>query len=155
MQTDGGGGGGGGGDEQQVLQELKRQGLLVAAPPTDDDDAYALTIALRENARARQRDNNHGPAFVLSNDLFRDAQLRDASLEAWLKVGGGDGGGGLLQGGGSCVGPGRISYAFCDMGRLDDYGERELDIIPNPRHPLIVWIEQQLRQPQPQQHSTS
>ena len=36
---------------------------------------------------------------------------------------------------------GRISYTFVDMGQLDDYGDRQLEIVPNPRHALIAWIE--------------
>jgi hypothetical protein len=128
-------------DEEQlhILEELHRQGRLVAAPPSDDDDAYALFIARRENARAAQRHGVAssstgivGPAYVLSNDLFRDAQQRDAtgSLSQWL-----------VHGLTNELGPGRISFAFCDLGRLDDHGDPELDIVPNPRHPLVAWIE--------------
>jgi Zc3h12a-like Ribonuclease NYN domain len=128
-------------DEEQlhILEELHRQGRLVAAPPSDDDDAYALFIARRENARAAQRHGVVssstgivGPAYVLSNDLFRDAQQRDAtgSLGQWL-----------VHGLSNELGPGRISFAFCDLGRLDDHGDPELDIVPNPRHPLVAWIE--------------
>lgn len=111
-------------DQWQVLQDLKARGLLVASPPRDDDDAYALTIARREQVRAKQR--GEGGGFVLSNDMFRDAAARDASLEDWLKQG-------------------RISYAFVDMGNLDDYGDVVLDFIPNPRHALVTWTEEQHR----------
>ena len=108
----------------EVLQELKEQGLLVAAPPRDDDDAYALTIGSREARRARERDEGGG--FVLSNDMFRDAMAREPALELWLKDE-----------------DGRVSFAFCDMGSTDTFGDRVLDFIPNPRHPLIEEIERQ------------
>jgi Zc3h12a-like Ribonuclease NYN domain len=111
-------------DQLQVLQDLKARGLLVASPPRDDDDAYALTIARREQVRATQR--GEGGGFVLSNDMFRDAVARDASLEEWLKQG-------------------RVSYAFVDMGNLDDHGDVVLDFIPNPRHALVTWTEEQHR----------
>ena len=41
-------------------------------------------------------------------------------------------------------GPGRISYAFCDLGNIDDFGDQVLDFVPNPRHPLVIWTEKQL-----------
>jgi len=144
-------------DQLDVLHDLRQEGLLVAAPPADDDDSYALTIAQRESSRRGNHTNSGGNGdgranlheqrrgYVLSNDLFRDAQRRDTTgnLERWLKCGdsdssqsGGDGGGG----------PGRISFAFGDMGTIDQYGDRELDIIPNPRHPLVAWVEQQHQQ---------
>ena len=102
---------------------------------TDDDDAYALTIARREEMRSLSKRNGEGPGFVLSNDLFRDAQARDSSgsLLQWLK-----------QGRNETVGPGRISYTFGDMGTMNDRGERILDFIPNPRHPLVIWMEGEL-----------
>lgn len=112
----------------EVLKDLKSRGLLVAAPPRDDDDAYALTIARREDNRSHNRGGGGG--FVLSCDMFRDAVNRDAKgdLSEWLTRGSGNG-------------PGRISFAFCDMGSTDDYGDREMDFVPNPRHPLVAWIE--------------
>lgn len=112
-----------------VLNDLKARGLLVAAPPRDDDDAYALTIARREDTRSHQR-GGAGGGFVLSCDMFRDAINRDVTgeLSGWLTKGSGHG-------------PGRISFAFCDMGSTDDYGDREMDFVPNPRHPLVAWIE--------------
>jgi hypothetical protein len=118
----------------EILHDLKAQGLLVAAPPTDDDDAYALLIARREQARAQGR-NGQGPGFVLSNDMFRDAAARDPTgeLKQWLTTGSDD------------HGPGRISFAFCDMGTMDDHGDRVLDFIPNPRHPLVAWVESEHR----------
>jgi Zc3h12a-like Ribonuclease NYN domain len=119
----------------EILNDLKTKGLIVASPPTDDDDAYALTIARREEMRSLSKRNGEGPGFVLSNDLFRDAQNRDStgSLRQWLKHGRHD-----------TVGPGRISYTFGDMGTMNDRGERILDFIPNPRHPLVIWMEGQL-----------
>ena len=114
----------------EVLQELKSLGLIVSSPPTDDDDAYALTISRREESRSLQRQQGLGPGFVLSNDMFRDAQQRDSTLKDWLN-----------KGRNSDIGPGRISYTFCDMGTMNDHGERILDFIPNPRHPLIVYTE--------------
>jgi hypothetical protein len=136
----------------RVIEELDYQGILVPSPPSDDDDAYALTIAQRENTRAAQS-HRHGPGYVLSNDMFRDAQNRDASgeLKRWLTKGlssslsshNGSSSLAAAASGSQDTGPGRISYTFCDMGRMDDHGERELDFIPNPRHPLIAWIESQ------------
>jgi hypothetical protein len=118
----------------EILGALKTKGLIVASPPTDDDDAYALTIAQREENRSlKEPRNGDGPGFVLSNDLFRDAQQRDPSggrLKNWL-----------TDGRNTNVGPGRISYTFGDMGTMNDRGERVLDFVPNPRHPLIVWME--------------
>lgn len=121
----------------KILQALKSQGLLVASPPTDDDDAYALTIARREEQRSLKRpppQTGEGPGFVLSNDLFRDAQQRDDSgtLKEWLTNGRQK----------STIGPGRISYTFGDMGTMNDRGEHVFDFLPNPRHPLINWMEQ-------------
>jgi hypothetical protein len=118
----------------EILGALKTQGLIVASPPTDDDDAYALTIAQREENRSlKEPRNGDGPGFVLSNDLFRDAQQRDPSggrLKNWLN-----------DGRNTSVGRGRISYTFGDMGTMNDRGERILDFVPNPRHPLLVWME--------------
>ena len=109
----------------EVLHDLKARGLLLAAPPTDDDDAFALTAALREDAR-----NPQGGGFVVSCDMFRDAISREGeSLRQWLQVGSEN------------KGPGRISFAFCDMGSTDDYGDKQMDFLPNPRHPLVRWIE--------------
>jgi hypothetical protein len=114
----------------EVLKDLKARGLLVAAPPRDDDDAYALTIARREDIRSHNRGGRGG--FVLSCDMFRDAVNRDVTgeLREWLTKGSGNG-------------PGRISFAFCDMGGTDDYGDPEMDFVPNPRHDLIAWVERE------------
>lgn len=119
----------------EVLKDLKERGLLVASPPQDDDDAYALTIARREDARSHAQGEGGG-GFVLSCDLFRDAVNRDMSgnLREWLSKDKVDG-----------SGQGRISFAFCDMGATDTYGDREMDFVPNPRHPLISWIENEHR----------
>ncbi len=117
--------------QQEVLTALQAKGLIVASPPADDDDAYALTIARREESRSLRR-HGEGPGFVLSNDMFRDAQGRDTTdaLKQWLNSGRND-----------ATGPGRISYSFADMGTMNDHGERILDFVPNPRHPLVIWIE--------------
>lgn len=119
------------GPQHEVLTALQAKGLIVASPPADDDDAYALTIARREESRSLQR-HGEGPGFVLSNDMFRDAQERDMTnaLRHWL-----------TNGRNATTGPGRISYSFADMGTMNDHGERILDFVPNPRHPLIIWIE--------------
>ena len=124
-------------DRYDILTQLQTEGKLVPSPPKDDDDAYCLTIAQRENRRALQARQGLGPAFVLSNDMFRDAQDRDASgqLKEWLE-----------QGDRPETGPGRISYTFVDLGRKDDYGDPMFDIVPNPRHPLIAWVENQRKQ---------
>lgn len=115
----------------EVLNGLKEKGLIVSSPPTDDDDAYALTISRREETRSLRR-KGEGPGFVLSNDMFRDAQARDTTgaLKHWLTKGRND-----------TIGPGRISYSFADMGTMNDHGERILDFVPNPRHPLVIWME--------------
>ena len=132
--------GGGGGwnptvraEHQHVLNVLQEQGLMVASPPADDDDAYALTIARREEARSLRRlPQGEGPGFIVSNDMFRDAQARDSTgaLSRWLN-----------KGRAPTIGPGRISFSFADMGTMNDHGERILDFVPNPRHPLVIWIE--------------
>lgn len=121
--------------QQEVLQQLRQRNRLVTAPISDDDDAYALQIAQREN-RYRYG-TEHGCAYILSNDHFRDAQQRQPHLKRWLN-----------QGHSNETGPGRISFAFADLGRLDDHGDPILDILPNPRHPLVAWIEQQQQQQQ-------
>jgi hypothetical protein len=102
--------------------QLRSGATLVAAPARDDDDAYVLRLALKE-----RRPPPHGPVHVLSNDLFRDA--RDAAVRPFLQQD-----------------HGRISYAFADLGRLDDHGDPVLDFVPNPRHPFIQWMEEQLLQ---------
>mmetsp|Transcript_23776 Transcript_23776/g.36747 ORF Transcript_23776/g.36747 Transcript_23776/m.36747 type:complete len:888 (+) Transcript_23776:123-2786(+) len=118
----------------EILNTLKSKGLLVASPPTDDDDAYAIMIARREDSRSKKRvSGDSGGGFVLSNDMFRDAVHRDGmELKEWLKAGTGNG-------------PGRISFAFCDMGSKDDYGDNIMDFVPNPVHPLIDYIETENR----------
>eukprot|EP00547_Thalassionema_nitzschioides_P005686 CAMPEP_0194217768 /NCGR_PEP_ID=MMETSP0156-20130528/22238_1 /TAXON_ID=33649 /ORGANISM="Thalassionema nitzschioides, Strain L26-B" /LENGTH=384 /DNA_ID=CAMNT_0038946899 /DNA_START=49 /DNA_END=1203 /DNA_ORIENTATION=- len=112
-------------EKVEILRGLKEQGLLVTSPPRDDDDAYALTIARRERDRAKERGDG-GAGYVLSNDMFRDAIGRDAGLEHWLKED-----------------FGRMSYAFCDLGTMNEFGQHELDFIPNPRHPMVAEIERQ------------
>jgi hypothetical protein len=98
-------------EQLDILSNLNDKGLIVASPPADDDDAYCLTIAKREETRALRQRDGEGPGFVLSNDMFRDAQVRDSTgmLRQWLN-----------QGRDESIGPGRISYTFCDMGTMDD-----------------------------------
>eukprot|EP00980_Cylindrotheca_fusiformis_P012014 scaffold2844_cov123-Cylindrotheca_fusiformis.AAC.7 len=118
--------------QHDILKNLDDRGLIVSSPPADDDDAYALTIAKREETRALRQRNGEGPGFVLSNDMFRDAQARDSTgiLEQWLN-----------NGRNETIGPGRISFAFCDMGTMDYHGDRILDFVPNPRHPFVIFVE--------------
>jgi len=152
----------------QVLHSLQEQGLLCAAPSTDDDDAYAIMLARREDVRAARRrgggqvgtnggasrnDNggssssiiDRGGGFVLSNDQFRDAMSRDkhsanpTGLRDWL-----EGKTGKLSDHLTCR-SGRISYSFSDLASFDEYGDRELDFMPNPRHKLVEDIERHNR----------
>lgn len=126
-------------DQIEILQQLQSQNLLLCSPPTDDDDAYAIAIARREDSRSQMRQISNvqslssnlstsvdvmsiSGAFILSNDLYRDAMQRDVSgnLRTWLVHGSqSDSLGGKL--------PGRISYSFCDVGCMD------LDFVANPR----------------------
>lgn len=148
----------------EVLHGLREQGLLCAAPANDDDDSYAIMLARREDARAARRRGGgqagqskpeggkpnriveDGGGFVLSNDQFRDAQSRDRTssartgLDEWLE-GKKRKGSSRLQDRINTI-PGRISYSFGDVGSFDQYGDKELDLIPNPRHPLVEEIEQ-------------
>ncbi len=123
-------------EQVEILRHLQSQNLILCTPPTDDDDAYAIAVARREDARSQ---NRYSPqlqslkldtftscnvlsicgAFILSNDLFRDAIQRDGcDLQHWLRGKGPD----------KCESlPGRISYSFCDIGCM------ELDLIANPR----------------------
>lgn len=126
---------------QKILRPLTEKGVLVPAPPRDDDDAYAITIARREDAKSLQRGD--GPGYVMSNDQFRDAMQREeleeaeasSTLRAWLTEG-------TFRENGK-TGPGRISYTFCDTGSMDDHGDKILDMVANPRHPLVQFIEKQ------------
>ena len=134
---------------QSILAPLEQKGILVPAPPRDDDDAYAITIARREDKKAMQRGTGEdGPGYVMSNDQFRDACQREEeedatagyamsspSLREWLTEG-------TVRDTGK-TGPGRISFTFCDTGSLDDHGDKILDIVPNPRHPMVQFIEKQ------------
>jgi len=111
-------------DKVEILRDLKEQGLLVASPPREDDDSFPVTIANKERLRAK--DAGEGGGYVLSNDHFRNAAGRDPSIDQWLNQEWG-----------------RISFAFCDLGTKDEDGNRELDFIPNPRHPMVADIERQ------------
>lgn len=130
-------------NHQHVLKKLEEKGYLVESPSRDDDDAYAITIARREDAKAQQRGD--GPGYIMSNDMFRDAQGRSKEetgnddLKVWLTEGS------TLESG--KTGPGRISFAFLDTGSLDDHGDKILDIMPNPRHPLIQFVEKARSKP--------
>ena len=149
----------------EVLHGLREQGLLCAAPSNDDDDSYAIMLARREDARAARRRGGgqagqskscdgkpksiveEGGGFVLSNDQFRDAQSRDRTSSAptglgeWLEGKKEKKGVSRLQDRINNI-PGRISYSFGDVGSINQYGDKELDLIPNPRHPLVEEIEQ-------------
>ena len=115
----------------EALQDLHRAGMLCCAPPADDDDAYIMSIARRSDQLAIRRGGGGG--FVLSNDMYRDAVARDngmTNLREWLN-----------ENNANQQGPGRISYAFADLGSLNDYGDSLLDFVPNPTHPFIHSIE--------------
>ena len=159
----------------QVLQKMQEENVLCCSPPTDDDDAYCIAIAMRIDARSRvrrgegsgarsgaasssslqsSRPNSNsndltdiGGAFILSNDLFRDAMGRDGSgdLRGWLK-GEGTGTGTGAGGAGGNNFPRRISYSFCDLGSMNKYGDEQLDFVPNPRHPLVAMVERSNRE---------
>ena len=148
-------------EQWDLLQQLKQEGKLVLAPPTDDDDAYVLTIGLRECTRQQQKQDQdqqqqqHLPhflgAYCLSNDLYRDAQDRNPRLREWLNGNSRGGTQQQQQHKQQHQQQGRISFAFVDMGQVDDHGERVLDIVPNPRHDIVSWIEQQEQQQSQQQ----
>jgi hypothetical protein len=93
-------------------------------------------------------------AFIVSNDLYRDAIYRDPThdLKRWLD--------GALSNVSSSVKhkyskdvdwsnvddiPRRISYSFADLGSIDTYGDAILDFVPNPRHALISMIDGEMR----------
>jgi len=130
-----------------ILQNLEDHNILCCSPPADDDDAYVIAMARREDGRARRKNRHYtssslsdnistaGGAFVLSNDFFRDAMARDSSdeLKYWLK-------GSRANDLPYCP-PGRISYSFCELGSMNEYGDPQLDFMPNPRHTLIETIE--------------
>ena len=138
-----------------ILNSLKDQNVLCCSPPTDDDDSYCIAIARRIDAKfcARRKGSSlqtyactnwstsndltaMGGAFILSNDLFRDAQNRDMTgdLTRWL------------NGEDDIVLPKRLSYSFAELGSTNKYGDLQLDFVPNPRHPLVTMIERLNRQ---------
>jgi hypothetical protein len=131
-------------DQMQILKTMQEEKILCCSPPTDDDDAYCIAIAKRIDARSRLMHSatnlteltDVGGAFILSNDLFRDAMERDASgeLRAWLKSGD-------APSPGDHQFPRRISYSFCDLGSMNRYGDEQLDFVPNPRHPLVAMTD--------------
>jgi len=136
-------------EQIDILNELDAQNILCFSPPTDDDDAYAIAMARRESYRAQlrmqQKQNSYqqrslhqsldlsslDDAFILSNDCFRDAISRDTTgeLKRWLS-------GGTKNDYGH-----RISYSFCDLDGIDQFGDRCLEFLPNPRHILTDLIE--------------
>ncbi len=137
-------------DQIAILSSLKEQNMLMCSPPTDDDDSYCIAIARRIDNQFKNRrkvsslqsySHNHystssdltslGGAYILSNDLYRDAQQRDVSgnLKDWLD---GEDDLGVSK---------RISYSFADLGSIDQFGDVKLDFVPNPRHPLTAMIE--------------
>jgi len=130
-----------------ILQNLEDNNILCCSPPADDDDAYVIAMARREDGRARRKNIHYtssscsdtisaaGGAFVLSNDFFRDAMARDSTgeLKYWLN------GSGTSQL--PFCPPGRISFSFCNLGSMNEYGDPQLDFMPNPRHKLIETIE--------------
>eukprot|EP00557_Chaetoceros_sp_GSL56_P002647 CAMPEP_0176497250 /NCGR_PEP_ID=MMETSP0200_2-20121128/11621_1 /TAXON_ID=947934 /ORGANISM="Chaetoceros sp., Strain GSL56" /LENGTH=439 /DNA_ID=CAMNT_0017895245 /DNA_START=65 /DNA_END=1381 /DNA_ORIENTATION=- len=130
-----------------ILNRLKEQNILCCSPPTDDDDAYCISIARRIDARFQARTKTSsslqsyalshfsanaddgdddltriGGAYILSNDLFRDAKDRDISgdLTRWL-----DGDGGMDEFHRYSL-PRRISYSFADLGSMNKYGDAQL-----------------------------
>ena len=139
------------------------QFAIVTSPSHDDDDAYVLQIALRESKNNHRRRHCatttdphtmatfHQYAYILSNDMYRDAQERDTShqLYDYLNFGYSTDNDTTSSSSSSSMptaGPGRISYTFCNMGHTyDDYGDLLYDIIPNPRHPFIQYLESQSR----------
>jgi hypothetical protein len=95
-------------------------------------------------------------AFIVSNDLYRDAIYRDPTheLKRWLE------GPFALSNASSSIKhkyskdgpwrnvddiPRRISYSFADLGSIDTYGDAILDFVPNPRHALISMIDRETR----------
>ena len=117
--------------ELDSLLELKNNGLLCCAPPRDDDDAYIISIARRSDRKARACGG--GGSFILSNDMYRDAIERDnksSGLKEWLN------GNNMNR-----QGPARISYTFCDLGTMNEFGSRILDFVPNPSHPFIQHLD--------------
>jgi hypothetical protein len=91
-------------------------------------------------------------AFIVSNDLYRDAIYRDPThdLKRWLE---GTSSSSSVKDKYSKDGtynqvddiPRRISYSFADLGSIDTYGDAILDFVPNPRHALIGMIDRETR----------
>lgn len=142
---------------QLIENYLLPKNMLLLAPSSDDDDAYCLSVAQIENKKQSIRPIEMGPgyAYIISNDLYRDAQARSTTngtsscnLSHYLncsvrtnmmnQLNNNTKDDGIID---EVYGPGRISYSFVDMGTMDDHGDKILDFVPNPRHPLIQWIE--------------
>lgn len=143
---------------QLIENYLLPKNMLLLAPSSDDDDAYCLSVAQIENKKQSIRPIEMGPgyAYIISNDLYRDAQARSTNngtscnLSRYLncsvrtnmtmmnQLNNNTKDDGIID---EVYGPGRISYSFVDMGTMDDHGDKILDFVPNPSHPLIQWIE--------------
>ena len=136
-------------EQAQILDELRQLASssslssslplfsLVPAPVHDDDDAYVLQIAQRERHRGRNTNNNNNATtttttntnmsslvYIVSNDLFRDAQARDPTLRDYLQP------------------HGRISFTFCHSGHAyNDHGDVVYEFLPHPRHAFVQYLE--------------
>ena len=126
-------------DSLDILQSLKQNHYLCLTPPADDDDAYMIAIATsyqQKKYKSQQQPFNN--AYIVSNDLFRDAIQRNHhanDVRQWLKSGNG-----------------RISYSFFNIGGNtidnDNRSVPKIEFIPNPRHSFIETIRQQQQQQQ-------
>ena len=157
--------------KSQILQQLIEKKMLCFAPSTDDDDAYMLAIAKREDTRGKMRRldikgheitkhtlESLDRAFLISNDMFRDAMERNGTgLKDWLY---GDSCDKNMQQS-ACMktfmsnenaqyrhdhlppnsAAGRISFSFGSVGSINEFGDKVLDFMPNPRHGLVDCIE--------------
>jgi hypothetical protein len=136
--------------QQQQKQEAETQQALLAAQQMSGNPFQPIIPPPSPNTHAMIAVPKFRGAYVLSNDLFRDAIRRDdhshsrpqqaqennINLQEWLQKDTTTGMGFPSQG------PGRISSTFCDMGSVcEDTGEAQLDLMPNPRHPLVARIE--------------
>jgi hypothetical protein len=151
-------------DEVEELRRLREQGFLVACPPGDDDDAYVIALARREGDRQNNKstathheddammdDDEDGdliPAsllggYVLSNDFFHDAVKREEQARAdhdQFYSAGGSSLSGRISSLREWLIQNRISYSFANVGQIS-HGLVEMAFLPNPRHPLIEYIE--------------
>ena len=109
--------------EDSRSQTRQPPNLLLQSSTSPPSSSSSLNHSLHHPLSTSADVMSISGAFILSNDLFRDAIQRDNSgtLRDWLR--------GKGQGGGpeSTILPGRISYSFCDIGCMD------LDFVANPR----------------------